>query len=65
MSLTKKPKTEIFLTDKSSTQTEVSATLAMRPDMALKKISVEYVDMHFLHSPFVFKQANVLNLKDA
>ncbi|CAI4322477.1 CDA_G0007550.mRNA.1.CDS.1 [Saccharomyces cerevisiae] len=65
LSLTEKPRNEIFLTDKYSTQIKVSDSPAEGLDLALKKMGTDYVDLYFLHSPFVSKEANGFSLEEA
>lgn len=65
LSLTKKPRDEIFLTDKYSTQIKVSDSPAAGLEVSLKKMGTDYVDLYLLHSPFVSKEANGFTLEEA
>ena len=60
-----KPREEIFITDKYSTQLKVTKNPIVGLETSLKRNNLEYVDLYLLHSPFVSKESNSFNLKEA
>lgn len=62
---TKKPRDEIFITDKFSVAVKLSENPKEALDIALKKMGVDYVDLYLLHSPFVSKEKNGFTLEES
>lgn len=60
-----KPREEIFITDKYSTQLKVTKNPIVGLETSLKRNNLEYVDLYLLHSPFVSKESNGFTLKEA
>ncbi|CAG98050.1 aldo-keto reductase superfamily protein [Kluyveromyces lactis] len=50
---TKKPRDEIFITDKYSTLKQLSENPKVALETSLKKLGVDYVDLYLLHSPII------------
>ncbi|KAL6940430.1 hypothetical protein ACO0QE_004330 [Hanseniaspora vineae] len=53
---TKKPRSDIWFTDKYSTPTKYSENPVEAIDKQLGKTGLEYVDLYLLHSPFIDKE---------
>lgn len=56
---TKKPREEIFITDKFSSLHKISEDPKSALETALKKLGVDYVDLYLIHSPFFDKDLNI------
>ncbi|SMN18310.1 similar to Saccharomyces cerevisiae YDL124W NADPH-dependent alpha-keto amide reductase [Maudiozyma saulgeensis] len=65
LSQSKKPRNEIFITDKYSTQLKVTENPIVGLDTSLKRLNLEFVDLYLLHSPFVTVEKNAFTLEDA
>lgn len=65
LSQSKKPRDEIFITDKYSTQLKVTENPIAGLDISLKRLNLDYVDLYLLHSPFVTKEKNGFTLEEA
>lgn len=62
---TSKPRDEIFITDKYSTQLKVTKDPIEGLETSLKRNNLEYVDLYLLHSPFISKEKNGFTLEEA
>lgn len=62
---TSKPREEIFITDKYSTQLKVTKDPIEGLETSLKRNNLEYVDLYLLHSPFISKEKNGFMLEEA
>lgn len=62
---TKKPRDQIFITDKFCTQEPWSKNPVEALDKAMAKLGVEYVDLYLLHSPFITKEHNGFTFEEA
>lgn len=60
-----KPRDEIFITDKYSTQFKITESPSVGLKESLRKNNLAYVDLYLLHSPFIKKEINGFTLKDA
>ncbi|CAB4252226.1 similar to Saccharomyces cerevisiae YDL124W NADPH-dependent alpha-keto amide reductase [Maudiozyma barnettii] len=65
LSQSKKPRDEIFITDKYSTQLKVTENPIVGLDTSLERLNIDYVDLYLLHSPFVSIEKNGFTLEDA
>ena len=61
----KKPRDEIFITDKYSTQLKVTENPTVGLNTSLKRLNLDYVDLYLLHSPFVTKEKNGFTLEES
>lgn len=61
----KKPRKEIFLTDKYSPQLKISENPIKGLNIALNKLGVDYVDLYLLHSPLITEKDHGFTLEDA
>lgn len=62
---TKKPRNEIFVTDKYSVQERITDSPKEGLYNGLKRTGLEYVDLYLLHSPFISKEKNGVTLEEA
>lgn len=60
-----KPRDEIFITDKYSTQLKVTKDPIDGLETSLKRNNLDYVDLYLLHSPFISKEKNGFTLEEA
>ncbi|CCF56419.1 hypothetical protein KAFR_0B01200 [Kazachstania africana CBS 2517] len=60
-----KPRDEIFITDKYSTQLKISENPMVGLTNGLKKLGLDYVDLYLLHSPFISKEKNGFTMEEA
>lgn len=60
-----KPREEIFITDKYSTQLKITKNPIVGLETSLKRNNLDYVDLYLLHSPFISKEKNGFNLEEA
>lgn len=51
-----KPREEIFITDKYSTQLKITKNPIVGLETSLKRNNLDYVDLYLLHSPFISKE---------
>ncbi|CDO95597.1 unnamed protein product [Kluyveromyces dobzhanskii CBS 2104] len=56
---TKKPREEIFITDKYSTLLQLSENPTVALESSLKKLGVDYVDLYLIHSPIIDKNGTI------
>lgn len=61
----KKPRDEIFVTDKYSTSLKVTENPIAGLETSLRKLNLDYVDLYLLHSPFVSVEKNGFTLEEA
>lgn len=62
---TKKPRDEIFLTDKYSVQQKITKDPKEGLETALKRTGLKYVDLYLLHSPFASPEKNGFTIEEA
>lgn len=62
---TKKPRSEIFLTDKYSTQLKITKDPREGLETTLKRTGLQYVDLYLLHSPFASLEKNGFTIEEA
>lgn len=62
---TKKPRNEIWITDKYSTSLKLSDNPIVGFENSLKELGVDYVDLYLLHSPFITEERNGFTLEQA
>lgn len=60
----KKPRDEIFITDKYSCQHEISENPVKALDAALNKIGAEYVDLFLIHTPWISREEPGFTLEE-
>lgn len=61
----KKPRAEIFVTDKYSTQVKITENPIVGLEKSLRKLNLDYVDLYLLHSPFISVEKNGFTLEEA
>ncbi|GMM55393.1 aldo-keto reductase superfamily protein [Maudiozyma humilis] len=61
----KKPRDEIFITDKYSTSLKITENPIVGLETSLKKLDLEYVDLYLLHSPFITVEKYGISLEQA
>ncbi|KAH3902726.1 aldo-keto reductase superfamily protein SCDLUD_000312 [Saccharomycodes ludwigii] len=61
----RKPRNQIWITDKYSTSLKITENPKVGLETSLKKMGVEYVDLYLLHSPFVTEEKNGFSLEQA
>lgn len=62
---TKKPRNEIWITDKYSTSLKLSDNPIVGFENGLKELGVDYIDLYLLHSPFITEGRNGFTLEQA
>lgn len=62
---TKKPRDQIFITDKYSTSLKITENPIVGLETSLKKLDLDYVDLYLLHSPFITVEKYGISLEEA
>ena len=65
ISQTKKPRNEIFITDKYSTTPKFTENPIAGIDNSLHKLGTNYIDLYLLHSPFITPEEHGFTLEEA